>query len=125
LGLAVSSLLGLFLEDPVKKLFVGNLPFTTNEDEVRAMFAEFGDVQGVTIPTDRDTGKPRGFAFVEMAQDDDAEKAIAAVNGKRVGGRALNVNEARPKEGGGGGGGHRGGGGGRERGGGGGGGYRY
>jgi len=115
----------LFLEDPVKKLFVGNLPFTTNEDEVRAMFAEFGDVQAVTIPTDRDTGKPRGFAFVEMAQDDDAEKAIAAVNGKRIGGRALNVNEARPKEGGGGGGGHRGGGGGRERGGGGGGGYRY
>ena len=98
----------------MKKLFVGNLPFTTNEDEVRGMFQEFGDVSGVTIPTDRDTGKPRGFAFVEMSQDEDAEKAIAAVNGRRVGGRALNVNEARPKEsgGGGGGGGHRGGGGG-------------
>ncbi len=102
----------------MKKLFVGNLPFTTTEEEVRGMFAEFGDVQGVTIPTDRDTGKPRGFAFVEMSQDEDAEKAIAAVNGRRVGGRALNVNEARPKEGGGGGG-HRGGGGGGR------GGYRY
>jgi cold-inducible RNA-binding protein len=116
------------LEEPVKKLFVGNLPFSVTDEEVRGMFAEFGDVASVTIPTDRDTGKPRGFAFVEMSQDEDAEKAIAAVNGRRVGGRALNVNEARPKESGGGGGGYRGGGGGGRGGrggGGGGGGYRY
>jgi RNA recognition motif-containing protein len=108
------------VEDPVKKLFVGNLPFTVTEDRVRELFQEFGEIQSVTIPTDRETGKSRGFAFVEMANDDDAEKAIAGVNGKREGGRALNVNEARPKESGGGGGGHRGGGGGGGRGG-----YRY
>jgi cold-inducible RNA-binding protein len=107
----------------VKKLFVGNLPFSASEEDVRGMFQEFGEVQGVTIPTDRDTGKPRGFAFVEMSADDDAEKAIAALNGKSLGGRTLNVNEARPKESRGpGGGGHdRGGRGGRH---GGGGGYR-
>lgn len=110
----------------MKKVFVGNLPFSANEDEVRGMFAEFGEIQSVTIPTDRDTGKPRGFAFVEMTQDEDVEKAIAALNGKNMGGRTLNVNEARPKEsrGPGGGGGHdrdRGGRGGRH---GGGGGYR-
>jgi RNA recognition motif-containing protein len=106
------------VEVPVKKLFVGNLPFTVTEDRVRELFQEFGEIQSVTIPTDRETGKSRGFAFVEMANDDDAEKAIAGVNGKREGGRALNVNEARPKESGGGG--HRGGGGGGGRGG-----YRY
>jgi RNA recognition motif-containing protein len=106
------------VEDPVKKLFVGNLPFTVTEDRVRELFQEFGEIQSVTIPTDRETGKSRGFAFVEMANDDDAEKAIAGVNGKKEGGRALNVNEARPKESGGGG--HRGGGGGGGRGG-----YRY
>jgi len=109
---------GPLVEVPVKKLFVGNLPFTVTEDRVRELFQEFGEIQSVTIPTDRETGKSRGFAFVEMANDDDAEKAIAGVNGKREGGRALNVNEARPKESGGGG--HRGGGGGGGRGG-----YRY
>jgi len=97
----------------VKKLFVGNLPYNVSEDEVRTMFGEFGEVQGVIIPTDRETGKPRGFAFVEMAQDEDAERAIAAVNGRQIGGRAINVNEARPRESrggfGGGGGGGRGG----------------
>jgi len=98
------------VEDPVKKLFVGNLPFNVTEDRVRELFQEFGEIQSVTIPTDRETGKARGFAFVEMANDDAAEKAIAGVNGKREGGRELNVNEARPKESGGGG--HRGGGGG-------------
>ena len=82
----------------MKKLFVGNLPFSATEEEVRSMFSEFGEVQGVTIPTDRDTGKPRGFAFVQMAVDEDAEKAIAAVNGRNMGGRQLNVNEARPRE---------------------------
>ena len=96
----------------MKKLFVGNLPFSITEEDVRGVFQEFGEVGGVTIPTDKATGKPRGFAFVEMKGDDDAEKAIAAVNGKRIGGRAVNVNEARPKESGGGGGGRgRGGGG--------------
>jgi len=91
----------------VKKLFVGNLPYSVTEDEVRTMFAEFGEVQGVIIPTDRETGKPRGFAFVEMAQDEDADRAITAVNGRKLGGRQVNVNEARPREsrGGGGGGG--------------------
>jgi len=92
-------------EDFVKKLFVGNLPYSVTEDEVRTMFAEFGEVQGVIIPTDRETGKPRGFAFVEMAQDDEAEKAITAVNGRKLGGREVNVNEARPREARGGGGG--------------------
>ena len=92
----------------MKKLFVGNLPYTITEDRVRELFQEFGEVQGVTIPTDRETGKSRGFAFVEMSSDEDAEKAIAAINGKNEGGRPLNVNEARPKESGGG---HRGGGG--------------
>ena len=89
----------------MKKLFVGNLPYSVAEDEVRNMFGEFGEVQGVIIPTDRETGKPRGFAFVEMADDEAAERAIAAINGRKIGGRAVNVNEARPREGGGGGGG--------------------
>jgi RNA recognition motif-containing protein len=82
----------------VKKLFVGNLPYSVTEDEVRGLFSEFGEVQGVIIPTDRETGKPRGFAFVEMAQDEDAERAIGAVNGRKIGGRVVNVNEARPRE---------------------------
>ena len=82
----------------VKKVFVGNLPFSATEEEVRGLFAEFGEVQRVSIITDRDTGKPRGFAFVEMPQDEEAQRAITALNGKQLGGRALNVNEARPKE---------------------------
>ncbi len=81
----------------MKNLFVGNLPFSANEDGLRDLFAQFGEVQQVKIMTDRDTGKSRGFAFVEMTQDEDAEKAIAALNGKDFGGRALTVNEARPK----------------------------
>lgn len=93
----------------MKKLFVGNLPYSVTEDEVRTMFGEFGEIQGVIIPTDRETGKPRGFAFVEMADDEAAERAIGAINGRKIGGRAINVNEARPREGGGGGGGGRGG----------------
>ena len=93
----------------MKKLFVGNLPYSVTEDEVRTMFAEFGEVQGVIIPTDRETGKPRGFAFVEMAQDAEADKAITAVNGRKLGGREVNVNEARPRESRGGGGGFGGG----------------
>ncbi|MGD0695813.1 MAG: RNA-binding protein [Terriglobia bacterium] len=81
----------------MKNLFVGNLPFSTNEDALRDLFAQYGEVQQVKVMTDRDTGKPRGFAFVEMTQDEDAAKAIAALNGKDLGGRALTVNEARPK----------------------------
>jgi cold-inducible RNA-binding protein len=81
----------------MKNLFVGNLTFDTTEDALRDLFGPFGEVQAVRIMTDRDTGKSRGFAFVEMVQDDDAAKAIAALNGKDFGGRALTINEARPR----------------------------
>lgn len=81
----------------MKNLYVGNLPFDTTEDALRDLFVAFGEVQQIRIMTDRDTGRSRGFAFVEMAQDDHAEKAIAALNGKDFGGRALTVNEARPR----------------------------
>jgi cold-inducible RNA-binding protein len=81
----------------MKNLFVGNLPFSATEDGLREMFAPFGEVQQVKIMTDRDTGKSRGFGFVEMTQDEEAEKAIAALNGKNFQGRPLTVNEARPK----------------------------
>ncbi len=99
----------------MKNIFVGNLSFNTSEDELRQMFEPFGQVDRVSIMTDRDTGRSRGFGFVEMASNDDGEKAITGLNGSQVGGRTLNVNEARPKtdHGGGGGGGgrdHRGGG---------------
>jgi cold-inducible RNA-binding protein len=103
-------------------IFVGNLSFDTSQEELQTAFAEFGAVERVNIVTDRDTGQPRGFAFVEMTEKDAAEKAIAQLNGTELGGRALNVNEARPKPSGGGGGygGGRGrgggGGGGRDRG---------
>lgn len=81
----------------MKNLFVGNLPFNATEEALRALFEQFGELQQVKIMTDRDTGKSRGFGFVEMAQDDDAQKAIAALNGKEFEGRTLTVNEARPK----------------------------
>ncbi|HST12058.1 MAG TPA: RNA-binding protein [Terriglobales bacterium] len=107
----------------MKNIFVGNLDFNTSEDELRQLFEVHGQVDRVSIMTDRDTGRSRGFGFVEMASAEDGEKAIAALNGSQVGGRTLNVNEARPKperSGGGGGGGGRGrersgGGGGRNR----------
>lgn len=89
-----------------KKIYVGNLPFSATEDELRGLFAEFGSVESASLITDRDTGRPRGFGFVEMS--DGADDAIAALNGKDMGGRQLNVNEARPRterSGGGGGGG--------------------
>jgi RNA recognition motif-containing protein len=92
----------------VKNIYVGNLSFEASEESVRALFEAYGTVSRVNIVTDRDTGQPRGFGFVEMANDGEGEKAIAAVNGTELGGRALNVNEARPKaerSGGGGGGG--------------------
>jgi cold-inducible RNA-binding protein len=94
----------------MKNIFVGNLSFGVTEDSVRSLFETHGTVDRVNICTDRDSGQPRGFGFVEMANDGEAEKAIAAVNGRELDGRALNVNEARPKTdrpGGGGGGGGR------------------
>ncbi len=108
----------------MKNLFVGNLNFQTSEGELRELFAGFGQVTRVHIAMDRETGRARGFAFVEMPNDEEAAAAITSLNGKEIGGRKINVNEARPKgEGGGsgGGGGNRGGGGGGYRGGGGGG----
>jgi RNA recognition motif-containing protein len=98
----------------LKNIFVGNLPFGATEDEVRAMFEPFGAVDRVNIMTDRETGRSRGFAFVEMSNEGEADRAITALNGKNLGGRALNINEARPRpeRSGGGGGFNRGGGGG-------------
>jgi RNA recognition motif-containing protein len=81
----------------VKNIYVGNLSFEATEESVRTLFEAYGTVGRVNIVTDRDTGQPRGFGFVEMANDGEGEKAIAAVNGTELGGRALNVNEARPK----------------------------
>jgi RNA recognition motif-containing protein len=93
------------------KIYVGNLPFTATEDQVRALFSAHGTVESVALPMDRETGRPRGFGFVEMSNAD-AAKAIQAVNGQDMGGRPLRVNEAQDKPrtgGGGGGGGSRGG----------------
>jgi cold-inducible RNA-binding protein len=83
-------------------IFVGNLSFQTTQDELHAAFAQYGNVDRVNIVTDRDTGQPRGFAFVEMADQHEAETAIQQLNGAEMNGRALNVNEARPKPAGGG-----------------------
>ena len=81
----------------MKNIFVGNLNFNTSEDEVRQLFEAYGQVDRVSIMTDRETGRSRGFGFVEMANAEDGEKAIAALNGSSIGGRKLNINEARPK----------------------------
>jgi RNA recognition motif-containing protein len=81
----------------MKNIFVGNLSFAATEDTIRSLFETHGSVGRVNIVTDRDTGQPRGFGFVEMANDGEGEKAIAALNGTDVDGRTLNVNEARPK----------------------------
>ncbi|MBI4464099.1 MAG: RNA-binding protein [Acidobacteria bacterium] len=81
----------------MKNLFVGNMSFQTTESDLRALFEPFGEVTRIELMRDRDTGRARGFAFVDMANDEEAAKAIAALNGKEVDGRALNVNEARPK----------------------------
>ena len=89
-------------------IFVGNLNFRTTQEELHAAFAQFGTVERVNIVTDRDTGQPRGFAFVEMTDKQEAENAINQLNGAELNGRAMNVNEARPKpERGSGGGGYR------------------
>jgi RNA recognition motif-containing protein len=100
------------------KIYVGNLSFNTTEDALRSAFEQHGEVASASIVTDRDTGRPRGFGFVEMPNDEQARAAIAAMNGQNLDGRDLTVNEARPRENrGGGGGGFGGGGGGRGRGG--------
>ncbi len=94
------------------KLFVGNLDFKVTENDLQDAFAAYGTVVEANLVTDRTTGRPRGFAFVTMSSPEEAQKAIDGLNGKELGGRALNVNIARPREersgGGGGGGGRRG-----------------
>jgi RNA recognition motif-containing protein len=81
----------------MKNIFVGNLDFSSTEATIRALFEPYGTVDRVNLVTDRDTGRSRGFAFVEMSDSAQANQAIAALNGFQVDGRALNVNEARPK----------------------------
>jgi RNA recognition motif-containing protein len=93
----------------MKKIFVGNIPHSTTEAELRTLFEPHGAIEQVSIVTERETGRSRGFAFVEMTDNGEAEKAIAALNGTELGGRALNINEARPKTDNRGGGGFRGG----------------
>jgi RNA recognition motif-containing protein len=80
-----------------RKLYVGNLPFQTDEQDLRDLFAGAGDVDSINIVRDQATGQARGFAFVEMSSDADAQNAIATLNNYQLGGRALTVNEARPK----------------------------
>jgi cold-inducible RNA-binding protein len=82
----------------MKNIFVGNLSFGATEDAVRSMFEAYGAVERVNLITDRDTGQARGFGFVEMSNSAEADRAIAELNGRELDGRALNVNEARPKE---------------------------
>lgn len=94
----------------MKNIFVGNLDFATTESTVRSLFEPYGNVERVNVVTDRDTGRSRGFAFVEMSDAAEADRAITALNGADLDGRALNVNEARPKPQGGGRGGFGGGG---------------
>jgi len=107
-------------EEMGKKLYVGNLSYSVTDAELSKLFEPSGQVESAQVIVDRDTGRSKGFGFVEMKTEQDAQAAIAALNGKEFGGRALTVNEARPKtEGGGGGGGRGGGGGGGGRGGGG------
>ena len=81
----------------MKNIFVGNLSYGTTEDAIRSLFESYGPVEKVSIITDRDTGRAKGFGFVEMTANSDADRAIAALNGKEFEGRTLNVNEARPK----------------------------
>ena len=99
----------------MKNIFVGNLDFGATESSVRSLFEAYGRVDRVNLVTDRDTGRSRGFAFVEMGDTAQADQAIAALNGHQLDGRAINVNEARPKPGGEGRGGFGGGGGRRQQ----------
>jgi len=84
--------------DMAKKLYVGNLSYSVDNNELEGMFAVHGTVQSANIITDRDTGRSKGFGFVEMANDTQAQAAIDALHGKEIGGRSLTVNEARPRE---------------------------
>ena len=81
-----------------KKLYVGNLPYSTTQEELQTLFGGAGSVESATVITDKFTGNSKGFGFVEMASDDEAQKAIEMFNGKEVGGREMKVNEARPLE---------------------------
>jgi cold-inducible RNA-binding protein len=81
----------------MKNVFVGNMSFDATESGLRSIFEPFGEITGVRLITDRDTGRARGFGFVEMSNDEEAAKAITALNGTQLDGRALNVNEAKPK----------------------------
>jgi RNA recognition motif-containing protein len=101
-----------------KRLYVGNLPYSVTSDELQEMFGQHGNVTSAQVVSDRETGRSKGFGFVEMSTDEEATSAIENLNGKDMGGRSLTVNEARPKEDRGGGGGYGGGGGGRSGGGG-------
>ncbi len=92
------------------KLYVGNLAFQTSSDDLQQLFAQAGTVESAAVVEDRETGRSRGFGFVEMSSKEEGNAAIAKFNGQDVGGRALNVNEAKPREDRGGGGGNRGGG---------------
>ena len=81
-----------------KKIFVGNLSFQTSENDLTDLFVQFGEVESVKVITDRDTGRSKGFGFVEMDSDEDAKKAIAGLNNKEVEGRAMSVSVAKPKK---------------------------
>ena len=81
-----------------KKIYVGNLPYAENDQTIEAIFAEFGTVESSRVITDRDTGRSKGFGFVEMSTEEEALEAIEQLNGKEVGGRNLKVNEAKPQE---------------------------
>jgi len=109
------SRLGTKISNMAMKLYVGNLPFSTTNQDLNDIFGEIGAVESCNVIEDRETGRSRGFGFVEMANKEDGERAISELNGKEVNGRELKVNEAKPQErrgGGGGGGGYGGGGGG-------------
>ena len=80
-----------------QKVYVGNLSYNTTEDKLRTLFAEFGEIASVNVITDRDTGRPKGFAFVEMATEQDANKAVSALNGKMVDDRQIKVEKAQPQ----------------------------
>ena len=82
----------------MKNIYVGNLSYDTTESTLRSLFEAYGSVERASVVTDRDTGRAKGFGFVEMSVDSEGDQAIAALNGKDIDGRALNVNEARPKE---------------------------
>jgi cold-inducible RNA-binding protein len=91
-----------------RRMYIGNLSYSTNESQLRELFGQFGTVTDAKLVMDRDTGRPRGFAFVEMSSDPEMASAIEGLNGRELDGRALNVSEARERTGGGGGGGGRG-----------------